>query len=103
MSILAANKTICRQSAKHEDAVVALAFSPDGTFIVSGTPSGDLRVWDAAYGHCRCLLMKPCIHDLGISCLQFAPISASKFLFISCTILPIQYLLNFLFCARKIL
>ena len=35
----------------HDDWVFAVAFSPDGRWVVSGSGDGTARVWDAATGH----------------------------------------------------
>ena len=53
--------------------MVALAYSPDGMYLVSGDPNGDLYVWDAAFGHGRYLSLKVDAHDLGVTCCEFSP------------------------------
>ncbi len=57
----------------HEASVVALAFSPDGSYLVSGSPLGDLRFWDARFGQGRHLALIKDAHDLGVTCAQFSP------------------------------
>lgn len=57
----------------HEASVVALSFTPDGSYIVSGSTLGDLRFWDARFGHGRHLALVKEAHDLGVTCCQFSP------------------------------
>ena len=63
----------CRCLEGHEDSVVALAFSPDSAYLATGSPTGDLRLWDACYGHGKPLVHELNAHDLGISCCAFSP------------------------------
>ncbi len=72
---------ICRSLEGHEASVVAVAFSPDSSYIVSGSNNGDLRIWDAKYGHGKHLIMELDAHDLGVCGVEFSPTygSASKF------------------------
>ena len=60
---------------------MACAFSPDGTYIVTGSNNGDLRIWDAKYGHGKYLVQELDGHDLGVTCVEFSPTygSASKY------------------------
>ena len=60
---------------------MACAFSPDGTYIVTGSNNGDLRIWDAKYGHGKYLVQELDGHDLGVTCAEFSPTygSASKY------------------------
>ena len=59
---------------------MACAFSPDGTYVVTGSNNGDLRIWDAKYGHGKYLIQELDGHDLGVTCAEFSPTygSASK-------------------------
>lgn len=57
----------------HDASVVACAFTPDSTFIVSGSSIGDLRVWDAKYGHGKALIYNLDCHDLGVTSCDFSP------------------------------
>jgi len=43
---------LLRETPAHSDPVTALAFSFDGTLVVSGSFDGLVRVWDARNGHC---------------------------------------------------
>ena len=63
----------CRSLEGHEASVVAATFSPDSAFIVSGSTKGDLRIWDAKYGHGKCLVFFLDAHDLGVTCAIFSP------------------------------
>ena len=57
----------------HDASVVACAFTPDSTFIISGSSNGDLRVWDAKYGHGKVLTYTLEGHDLGVTSCDFSP------------------------------
>ena len=57
----------------HENVITACLFTPDGTHIVSGSASGDLRIWDALYGHSKCLFYDPECHDLAIGGMAISP------------------------------
>lgn len=57
----------------NDASVVACAFTPDSTFIVSGSSIGDLRVWDAKYGHGKALSYTLDCHDLGVTSCDFSP------------------------------
>ena len=61
----------------HEDAVEAVAFSPDGKTLASagGSPSnprkpGELRLWDAATGEARATLKG---HEDTVNAVAFSP------------------------------
>ena len=54
----------------HSDYVVAVAFSPDGRFIVSGSRDHTLKLWDAANG---ALLKTFNGHDGYVSSVAFSP------------------------------
>ncbi|KAL8579838.1 hypothetical protein ACOMHN_048114 [Nucella lapillus] len=68
-----ATQTLISSFTGLEDSVVTLAYSPDGHFLVSGSPNGDLQVWDAQFGHGRCLALRVDAHDLGVTCSDFSP------------------------------
>lgn len=68
-----ATRKLIRSYAGLEDTVVALAYSPDGHFLVSGSPNGDLHVWDASFGHGKYLSLKIDAHDLGVTTCEFSP------------------------------
>ncbi|XP_023240326.1 WD repeat, SAM and U-box domain-containing protein 1-like isoform X2 [Centruroides sculpturatus] len=54
--------------------ITSCAFSPDSTYLVSGSSRGELRLWDARYGHGKCLFSQIEAHDLGVSCCDFNPL-----------------------------
>jgi hypothetical protein len=60
---------------------------------VSGSPNGDLYVWDAMFGHGRCLSLKVDAHDLGVTCCEFSPTfgTACKKIFFSILVFSINY------------
>ena len=55
--------------------ILALAFSPDGRWLVSGTTEGDIRMWDVATGEALTVFAEPTKQkNLGhISALAFSP------------------------------
>ena len=57
----------------HEESVIACAFSSDSNYLVSGSINGDVRVWDAKFGHGKCLASELDGHDLGVTCCEFSP------------------------------
>ena len=64
---------VCRSLEGHESSVTAVAFSPDSSYVVSGSMGGDMRVWDARYGHGKNLFFMLDAHDLGMTCCEFSP------------------------------
>ena len=62
----------------HEATVFGCCFTPDSHFLVSGSSDGDLNVWDAQYGHGKCLQCVPECHDLGVTCCDFSPTYGSN-------------------------
>ena len=67
---------ICRSfggTIGHEASVISCTFSPDGSLLVSGSPTGDLRIWDACYGHSKNLTSALEAHDLGVTACEFSP------------------------------
>lgn len=72
-------KQLCskmRSFVGHEGSIFAADFSPDGEIIVSGCSVGELRFWDAKYGHDPPLLELDAAHDLGVTASVFCPIKA---------------------------
>uniref|UniRef100_A0A1I8H3I8 WD repeat, SAM and U-box domain-containing protein 1 n=1 Tax=Macrostomum lignano TaxID=282301 RepID=A0A1I8H3I8_9PLAT len=68
------SRSMLRQfSGGHEGSVLGLAFTPDALYLVSGSTSGDLRVWDSKYGHAKSLHLQLDGHDLGVGCLDVSP------------------------------
>lgn len=62
---------LIRRYKGHEATVLALAWAPNGLFLISGSANGDLRVWDSKYGHCKDLAYILDAHDLGVTCIEF--------------------------------
>jgi WD40 repeat protein/tetratricopeptide (TPR) repeat protein len=64
-----ANGTLLR-SMPHGNAVLAVAFSPDGRFILTGSADQTARFWDEATGR---QLGKPLLHDGLVVAVAFSP------------------------------
>ncbi|GIY84903.1 WD repeat, SAM and U-box domain-containing protein 1 [Caerostris extrusa] len=68
----------------HEAMITALAFTPDGIFLLSCSTAGEIMLWDARYGHGKCLSSVTNAHDLGIlgcdSSPQYEAVSENGFL-----------------------
>ena len=62
----------------HEGTIFAASFTPDGEAIVSGCSNGELRFWDAKYGHDPALLELNDAHDLGVTTCAFSPGKCAK-------------------------
>lgn len=56
-----------------ESTVTSACFTPDSSYLATGSSGGELRVWDARYGHSAPLAMRPEAHDLGVASLHFSP------------------------------
>lgn len=52
--------------------VTSLAFSPDSTYLLTGCTAGDIKLWDARYGHGKCLVTRTEAHDLGVMGCDFS-------------------------------
>jgi hypothetical protein len=57
---------------KHQDAVDAVAYSPDGSLILTESKDGTARLWDAATGHPFGLTPQNVVGDLSFS-VGFSP------------------------------
>ncbi|KFM60500.1 WD repeat, SAM and U-box domain-containing protein 1, partial [Stegodyphus mimosarum] len=68
-----ATKCLLRVLEGHEAMITTLAFSPDSSFLISCSTAGDIMLWDARYGHGKCLSSVPDAHDLGILGCDFSP------------------------------
>ena len=58
--------------ADHDAMITACAFTPDSSYLVSGSTGGDLKLWDSKFGHSKCLLTYPEAHDLGVTFCDFS-------------------------------
>jgi WD40 repeat protein len=71
------DRTMIKCFKGHEDSITAVAFTPDGNYLISGSSGGDssgeLLVWDAQFGHGKFLTRVPDSHDLGVQCCEFSP------------------------------
>lgn len=56
-----------------ESAITSVSFTPDSNYLATGSGGGELRVWDARFGHSVPLAVKAEAHDLGVSSLHFSP------------------------------
>ncbi|XP_042869333.1 WD repeat, SAM and U-box domain-containing protein 1-like isoform X2 [Penaeus japonicus] len=56
-----------------ESTVTSVGFTPDSSYLATGSSGGELRLWDARYGHSVPIAMKAEAHDLGVSGLHFSP------------------------------
>ncbi|XP_014677640.1 PREDICTED: WD repeat, SAM and U-box domain-containing protein 1-like [Priapulus caudatus] len=65
-------RTITRSLVGHEAWVTTCDFTPDSTYLISGSTGGELRLWDARYGHGKCLVLVKVAHDLGVTSSQFS-------------------------------
>lgn len=63
----------CRRMCGDESTVTSVSFTPDSCYLATGSSGGEVRVWDARYGHSVPLAMKAEAHDLGVSSLHFSP------------------------------
>ncbi|XP_074602382.1 WD repeat, SAM and U-box domain-containing protein 1-like isoform X2 [Brevipalpus obovatus] len=57
----------------HGAMVTTCSFSPDSTYIISGSSAGDLRMWDCRHGKEKSILFQPEAHDLGVLSSDFNP------------------------------
>ncbi|XP_069175368.1 WD repeat, SAM and U-box domain-containing protein 1 isoform X1 [Procambarus clarkii] len=65
--------SLLRRMCGDESTVTSVSFTPDSCYLATGTSGGEIRVWDARYGHSVPLAMKAEAHDLGVSSLHFSP------------------------------
>lgn len=65
-------RTLVRSLSGHESMITALAFTPDSNLLISGSSSGDLKLWDARHGHGKCLDTLAEAHDLGVNGCDFS-------------------------------
>ena len=54
----------------HRASVLALAFSPDGTYIASGSSDKSVRLWRVRDGSCAGMFVE---HDAGVAHVEFSP------------------------------
>ncbi|PRD23410.1 UNVERIFIED_CONTAM: Wdsub1 [Trichonephila clavipes] len=62
-----ATKSVIRVLEGHEAMITALVFTPDSAFLLSCSTAGDIMLWDARYGHGKCLASVTNAHDLAES------------------------------------
>ncbi|XP_068217034.1 WD repeat, SAM and U-box domain-containing protein 1-like isoform X2 [Palaemon carinicauda] len=65
--------SLLRQMNGDESTVTTVGFTPDSSYLATGSSGGELRVWDARYGHSVPIAIKSKAHDLGVSTLHFSP------------------------------
>uniref|UniRef100_T1IUY7 U-box domain-containing protein n=1 Tax=Strigamia maritima TaxID=126957 RepID=T1IUY7_STRMM len=57
----------------HEATVTAVSFTPDGSYLISGSNNCDLALWPVSYGGDQWLYRTLEAHDLGVLCASFSP------------------------------
>lgn len=62
-----------RRMCGDESTVTSVSFTPDSCYLATGSSGGELRIWDARYGHSVPLAFKAEAHDLGVSSIHFSP------------------------------
>ena len=62
-----------RQVGSHDSTVTSISFTPDSNYLATGCSAGELRLWDARYGHSLPLVTRAEAHDLGVSTIHFNP------------------------------
>ncbi|XP_071539559.1 WD repeat, SAM and U-box domain-containing protein 1-like isoform X1 [Panulirus ornatus] len=67
------DQCLLRRMCGDESTVTSVSFTPDSCYLATGSSGGEVRVWDARYGHSVPLAMKAEAHDLGVSSLHFSP------------------------------
>jgi WD40 repeat protein/serine/threonine protein kinase len=55
---------------RHEGLITAIAFSPDGKSVLTGSKDGTARLWDAATGNPRGPILQ---HQAGVTAVAFSP------------------------------
>ncbi|RWS01006.1 WD repeat: SAM and U-box domain-containing protein 1-like protein, partial [Dinothrombium tinctorium] len=66
-------RSLIRSLEGHEAMVTTCDFTPDSSYLVSGSTAGDLKFWDSKLGHGKCLKTVAEAHDLGVLCTAFSP------------------------------
>jgi len=67
--------TIIKTFDGHEGTVTCLSFTPDSSYIVSGSTNCDLKMWDAKLTHTKSLHSESEAHDLGVTGASFRPVT----------------------------
>ena len=68
-----AQKQLVRSINAHEATIFALAFSPEGSVLVSTDTEGRMKVWAALAQHHAPLASQEVAHDLGVTSSAFSP------------------------------
>jgi WD40 repeat protein len=64
--------SLCSTLLVHEAMVTAISFTPDSNYLVSGSTSGNLLLWDAKLTEEKWLTSVEEAHDLGVTCVDFS-------------------------------
>ena len=65
------DKVVCLKTLKgHSESVWSVAYSPDGTKIISGSEDKTIKIWDANTGACLKTLEG---HKYGVSSVAYSP------------------------------
>jgi WD40 repeat protein len=67
----------CRLVEGHNDAIAAVAFSPDSQYLVTVCSDGHMKLWCVAPCSEQCLLTQEDAHDLGVVSCDFSPIEGT--------------------------
>ena len=60
------SRSMIRSLSGHDSMVTTCAFTPDSHYLISGSTAGDLKLWDARFGHGKFLITISLAHDLGV-------------------------------------
>ncbi|XP_066977665.1 WD repeat, SAM and U-box domain-containing protein 1-like isoform X3 [Macrobrachium rosenbergii] len=69
----APEQCLLRRMSGDESTVTTVGFTPDSSYLATGSSGGELRIWDARFGHSVPIAIKSKAHDLGVSTLHFSP------------------------------
>ena len=91
------SQTLIRNLTGHDSMVITCAFTPDSAYLISGSTAGDLKLWDARFGHGKCLITIPLAHDLGVLGTDFSSNYNFTCKFISFHLLNLNFNPNLMF------